>query len=144
MARKTSLHEDLSREREVKAGSDRSLGLVFAAVFAIIGLLPLWGGGAVRVWALGVAGVFVALALVAPALLRPLNQAWFRFGQLLHRIVSPVIIGLLFFTTVTPTGILMRLAGKDPLRLRFDPAAASYWIPRQPPGPDPKTMRQQF
>ena len=144
MARKTLLHEDLSREREEKAGSDRSLGLVFAAVFAIIGLLPLWGGGTVRMWALGVAGVFVSVALVAPPLLRPLNQAWFRFGQLLHRFVSPLILGLLFFSTVVPTGILMRLTGKDPLRLRFDPAAASYWIPRQPPGPDPKTMRQQF
>jgi hypothetical protein len=144
MARKISLHEDLSREGEIKVGSDRSLGLVFAAVFVIVGLFPLWGGGAVRIWALGVAGVFAALALVAPRLLRPLNQAWFRFGQLLHKIVSPLIIGLLFFTTVTPTGLLMRLSGKDPLRLRFDPTAESYWIPREPPGPDPKTMRQQF
>ncbi len=144
MTRKTSLHEDFSRQREVKAGSERSLGLVFAGVFAIVGLFPLWGGGAVRLWALIAAALLVALALVAPALLGPLNRVWFRFGQLLHRIVSPVIIGLLFFSTVTPTGLLMRLAGKDPLRLRFDPTAASYWIARQPPGPDAKTMRQQF
>ncbi len=144
MTQKQAFHEDFAREEEVKAGSERSLGIVFAAVFAIVGLFPLWSGGAVRLWALIVAGLFVAFALIAPALLGPLNRLWFRFGMLLNRIVSPLVIGLLFFLTVTPMALIMRLAGKDPLRLRFDKAAESYWIPRNPPGPDPQTMRNQF
>ena len=144
MTQKQAFHEDFAREEEVKAGSERSLGIVFAAVFAIVGLFPLWDGGAVRLWALIVAGVFLALALIAPALLGPLNRLWFRFGMLLNRIVSPLVIGLLFFLTVTPMALIMRVAGKDPLRLRFDKAAESYWIPRDPPGPDPQTMRNQF
>ena len=144
MTQKQAFHEDFAREEEVKVGSERSLGMVFAAVFAIVGLFPLWDGGAVRLWALIVAGVFLALALIAPALLGPLNRLWFRFGMLLNRIVSPLVIGLLFFLTVTPMALIMRVAGKDPLRLRFDKAAESYWIPRDPPGPDPQTMRNQF
>jgi len=97
-----------------------------------------------RSWASAVAAGFALVALLAPRLLRPLNQAWFRFGMLLHRVVSPLVMGLLFFVTVTPIGLLMRLTGKDPLRLRFDPAADSYWIDREPPGPPPDSMRNQF
>lgn len=144
MAEKRTFHEDYGRKDEVEAGSERSFGVVFAAVFAIVGLLPLWDGGAVRGWALIVAVAFLAVALSAPRLLGPLNRLWFRFGVLLNRVVSPLILGLLFFTTITPTAIVMRLAGKDSLRLRFDPGAASYWIERKPPGPEPETMRNQF
>ncbi len=144
MAKQPSFHEDLTRGHEVKAGSERALGIVFAVVFMIVGLWPLIGGSAIRLWALIVAGVFIALGCLAPKLLKPLNWLWFRFGLLLHKVMNPLIMALLFFTTVTPIAIIMKIMGKDPLRRKFDPTAKSYWIDRQPPGPDPETMRNQF
>lgn len=144
MSDKTQSHEDFSRHQEIKAGSERAFGLVFAAVFLIIGLWPLVKGADPRLWALPVAGLFALLALAAPRALRPLNLLWFRFGLLLHAIVNPVIMGLLFFTTVTPIALIMRILGKDPLRLKFDKVATTYWIERDPPGPAPDSMRHQF
>lgn len=144
MAEPQGFHEQFDRARDVKAGSERAFGLVFAAVFALIGLWPLLSADSVRLWALIVATLFIAAALFAPRALKPLNRFWFLFGVLLHRIVSPLVMALLFFVTVTPIAILMRLAGKDPLRLKFDRAAKSYWIERAPPGPAPETMRNQF
>ncbi|WP_254431060.1 SxtJ family membrane protein [Magnetospirillum sp. LM-5] len=129
---------------EVKIGSERSFGLVFAVLFAIIALWPLKDGGDIRLWALGAAAAFLVAALAAPQLLKPLNFLWFKFGMLLHHIVTPLVMGLLFFLTVTPVGLLMRATGKDPMRLKRDPAAASYWIERAPPGPAPETMKNQF
>jgi hypothetical protein len=140
----SSTHESLTEKTTVAVGSDRSFGVVFAVVFAIVAVFPLWSGGAVRIWALGAGAAFLAAALAVPRALRPLNLLWFRFGLLLHRIVSPLVMGLLFFVTVTPVGLLMRASGKDPMRLKRDPAAASYWIPRQPPGPAPGSMKNQF
>ena len=144
MTEQPSFHEDLTRKQEVKAGSEWALGIVFAIVFLIVGLWPLMGDGAIRLWALIVAGVFLALGCLAPKLLRPLNWLWFRFGLLLHKIVNPIIMALLFFTTVTPIALIMKMVGKDPLNRKFDSTAKSYWIERQPPGPEPETMRNQF
>lgn len=128
----------------MEGSSDRSFGKVFTVVFVIVALLPLWSGGPVRVWALAIAAAFLAVTLVRPGLLRPANRLWFRFGLVLSMIVSPVVMGLIYATTVIPTGLLMRLAGKDPLRLRPDPDADTYWIERCPPGPAPETLRKQF
>ncbi|CDL00684.1 conserved protein of unknown function [Magnetospirillum gryphiswaldense MSR-1 v2] len=125
-------------------GSERSFGIVFAVVFALIGLWPLKAGGDMRLWALGLAALFLVVAFVAPKLLKPLNLLWFKFGLLLHKIMTPLIMGLLFFLTVTPVGMLMRATGKDPMRLKRDPDAASYWIDRDPPGPKPASMKNQF
>ena len=137
-------HEDYGRAEEVELGSERAFGVVFAAVFVVIGLWPLVAGGGVRAWALGVGVWILVVALTRPALLRPFNRLWFRFGLLLNRVVNPLVMVLLFFVTVTPIGLVMRVLGKDTLRLRFDRGAPSYWIERQPPGPEPGTMRQQF
>jgi hypothetical protein len=133
-----------SHARQVEMGSDRAFGLVFAAVFAIVCLLPLTSGGEYRPWAGIVAAAFVVVSFTFPRLLKPLNRVWFLFGLLLHKVVSPLVMGLLFFVTVTPIALIMRALGKDPLRLARDDAAASYWIVRQPPGPAPETMRRQF
>lgn len=141
---KPTFHEDLERKDEVKVGSERAFGLVFAVVFGAVALLPLFKGEPIRLWAGIVAAVFLVAALAAPALLRPLNLLWFRFGMLLHKVVSPLIMGLLFFVTIMPIGLLMRAMGKDFLRLKFDPQASSYWIERHPPGPAPESMRNQF
>ena len=137
-------HEDLSRTEEIKSGSDRSFGLVFAVVFAIIGLWPLTGDGDVRIWSLVVAAGLVVVAFTIPSVLAPLNRLWFRFGLLLSKIMNPLIMGLVFYLTVTPTGFVMRMLGKDLLSRKLDPNARSYWIERTPPGPDPETMQQQF
>lgn len=144
MAESQGFHEQFNRDDGVKAGSERAFGLVFAAVFILVGLWPLISAGGVHVWALAVAALFTAAALLAPGVLKPLNRAWFLFGKLLHAIVNPLVMALLFFVTVTPIALIMRLAGKDPLRLKFDREAKSYWIERAPPGPAPESLRRQF
>ena len=140
-----SSHEDLSGHGpDVVAGSERGFGLVFAAVFAIIACVPLLAGGGVLLWALAVSGLFTVLALLAPRVLTPFNRLWFRFGMLLGAVVSPIVLGIIFFATVTPIGLLMRALGKDPLRLGRDPQAESYWLHREPPGPPPASLERQF
>jgi hypothetical protein len=137
-------HDTGSHAAPVTIGSERSFGIVFAVLFTIIGLWPLKDGGDVRLWALALAVAFVTAALLAPRMLKPLNFVWFKFGMLLHHIVTPVVMGLLFFVTVTPVGLLMRATGKDPMRMKRDPATRSYWIDRAPPGPAPESMKNQF
>jgi len=143
--RKTgALHEDLERSEEIAGGSDRAFGLVFAGFFGVLSLWPLTRGGSIRLWPIALAAGFLGVALWWPRLLAPLNRWWTRFGLLLQRIVSPVILGLLFYLTVTPVALVGRLLGKKPLSLGFDRAARSYWIARRPPGPAPDTMPNQF
>jgi predicted membrane metal-binding protein len=137
-------HERLVVDEVVTGSSNRSFGLTFAIVFAIIALWPLVRGRSVRGWALVVAVAFLLAALALPRVLGPLSRLWLRFGLVLHACISPIIMGLVFFTTVTPIGLLRRLLGQDPLRLRFDRDAATYWIERHPPGPAPDTMPRQF
>lgn len=136
--------ENTAREETIEASSDRSFGLVFAALFAIVALWPLLHGAGIRIWALALAAVFLALALAWPRALSRLNRGWMRFGLLLNRIVSPLAIGVVYYLALVPTALLMRALGKRPLRLGFDRAAASYWIRRTPPGPDPHSMNDQF
>lgn len=144
MAKKLATHEDLSRHDDVKVGSDRSFGMVFAAFCAVVAGIQLWiGSGRLWLW-LAAAGVFVIPALLAPRLLHPLNVLWFKFGILLHHIVTPIVLGLMFFVVFTPTGFWMRLTGKRPLNLHFDPEAGTYWITRTPPGPPPGSFHDQF
>ena len=137
-------HEDLARDEEVIGPSDRRFGLTFAALFAAIGGVRLVLGHAYALWWLGAALVMFALALWWTAPLRPLNRLWLRLGLVLYGVVNPVVMALLFYSTIMPIGLLMRLCGKDPLRLRRDPDAPSYWLVRDPPGPAPETMKNQF
>ena len=144
MSQRNDLHETYGREEKHAQSSERSFGLVFALVFAAVGLWPLLSGHAPRFWSLVVAAVFLLASWLWPRLLSPANAAWARLGEALHRIVSPVILGLLFYSSVVPTGLIMRALGKDPLRLRFDREATTYWIRREPPGPAPQSLRNQF
>jgi saxitoxin biosynthesis operon SxtJ-like protein len=140
------MHEQLDRKARVEGSSDRAFGLVMAAFFALVAIAPLvFGkGGGLRLWALAVSAVFLGLALLWTAPLAPLNRVWFRLGMLLHRITSPVILALLYGVGILPVGLVMRAVGKDPLRLRRNADAPSYWIVREPPGPAPETMANQY
>ena len=124
-----------------KASSERSFGLVFAGVFATIGAWPLLRGHEPRLWAFPLAAVFLLAGLFTPKLLRPLNVLWTRLGSILHHIVAPVVMGAVFFLTVVPVAMIIRLFGKDPLRLK---PANSNWMEREPPGPDRQSMKKQF
>jgi len=139
-----STNEPAISHRVVVRGSDRAFGIVFAVVFAIIGLWPLLSGRGLRLWALGIACLFLAVALLAPWLLAPLNRIWFRFGLVLHHIVNPVVMGLVYYFAVVPMGLILKARGKDLLRLKRDPEAPTYWIAREPPGPAPGSMSRQF
>jgi hypothetical protein len=136
--------ETIVAHSAITRGSDRNFGVVFACIFAIIGLWPMVHGTAPRLWALALAASCLAAGVLRPQLLSPLNQIWFRFGLLLHQIVNPVLMFLLYYGAVVPTGLVMRMSGKDVLRLRLDRAATSYWIVRDPPGPAADTMEKQF
>jgi uncharacterized integral membrane protein len=137
-------HERFDRTEEVKGSSNRTFGLVFVVVFLVIALWPLLDGGPPRIWSLIIAGVILLLALFVPAVLAPLNRLWTKFGLVLHRIVNPVILGLMFAVAVVPVALIMRLLRKDLLHLRFDPEAETYWQRRDPSGPAPKSMIDQF
>jgi hypothetical protein len=140
----TVAHENLSREEPVKIGSDRSFGITMAVVFALLSLYGWWAGGSWWLWTCAAGGLLLALGLFYPPALGPLNHLWFRFGLLLHKVVNPLVMALMFFGAVLPTGLIMRALGRDLLRLKLDPLAQSYWIRRQPPGPAPDTMKDQF
>jgi hypothetical protein len=137
-------HEVLDRDQHVEGSSNRVFGLVFAGAFLLIAALPLFHGTAPRWWAFGVSATFFGIALLGPDLLAGLNRLWMKLGILLGRVVSPVALGILFYGVLTPLGAAMRLTGKDPLRLKLDPEADSYWIVRTPPGPQPDSMNNQF
>jgi hypothetical protein len=137
-------HESLERHEQIRGSSDRALGLVFGTVFLIVAVYPWFFGGALRLWALVVCAVFGAVALAAPRILAPLNRIWTRLGLILHKIVSPIVLAIMFFGVVTPMGLAMRLFGRDLLGLRFDRQRPSYWLERSPPGPKPDTLSNQF
>lgn len=137
-------HENLTRSEKLELGSERSFGIVFAVVFTIIGAWQLWRG---RGWGwvmISGAGAFLLAGYLAPWLLAPLNRLWMMFGLLLHRVMNPIILGILFYGVVAPTGLLMRALGKRLLPLTFDEAASSYWVRRTPPGPPGESFTKQF
>lgn len=124
--------------------SNRSFGWLFTTVFALLGGYSLWQDGWLYPWAFALAGITAGLTLAQPEWLAPLNRAWMCLGGLLHRVVSPVVLGLIFYVVFTPVGFVMRLAGRDIMRRRFEPGAATYWLDRDPPGPAPDSFKDQF
>ena len=125
---------------DVKISSNRSFGIVFFVVFLIIALYPLINDGNIRLWSLFVSLAFLVLGLLNSKFLSPLNKIWFKFGLFLGKIISPIVMGLIFFLVVTPIGILMRILKKDLLNLKMN-NNKSYWIEKS----EPKSkMRNQF
>ena len=125
---------------EVKIGSNRSFGIVFFVVFLLIATYPLINKGDLRAWSLIISLIFLILGLVNSKILTPFNKLWFRFGIFLGKIISPLIMGIIFFFVVTPIGLIMRLLKKDILALKYD-KKQSYWIEKT--GPKSK-MKNQF
>ena len=125
---------------DIKISSNRSFGIVFFVVFFLIALYPLIHNEEIRIWSLIISLIFLILGLINSRTLTPLNKLWFKFGILLGKIVSPIIMGIIFFLVVTPIGFIMRILGKDVLNLKFN-ANKSYWIEKT--GPKSK-MKNQF
>jgi hypothetical protein len=138
-----STHENFTREEAPLSGSNRTFGWVMAVALALVSLVNGWHLGRLWPWTLCAAALFLVAAWIRPSSLHPLNRLWLKLGRLLHRIVNPIVMGLLFYGAILPTGLAMRLRGKDLLRLKREPGAESYWIARAP-GPSPETMREQF
>jgi hypothetical protein len=124
----------------IKIGSNKSFGIVFFIVFLLIGIYPFLNGNDLRIWSLLISFVFLILGLINSKILTPLNKLWFKFGLFLGKIISPLIMGFIFFIVVTPTGIIMRLIRKDLLNLKYN-QKKTYWIDKA--GPKSK-MKNQF
>ena len=125
---------------EIKISSNRSFGIVFFIVFLLIALYPLLKDNDLRIWSLVISFIFLILGLINSKILTPLNRLWFKFGLLLGKFISPLIMGIIFFVVVTPIGIMMRLFKKDLLNLKYN-KKESYWIEKS--GPKSK-MKNQF
>ena len=125
---------------DIKIGSNRSFGIVFFIVFLIISLYPLINNQDIRLWSLFISLAFLFLGLINSKILNPLNKLWFKLGMFLGKIISPILMGIIFFLVVTPTGLFMRILGKDLLNLKYN-KKKSYWIEKN--GPKSK-MKDQF
>ena len=126
---------------KIKISSNRNFGLVFFIVFLVVSLWPLTYGEPIRIWSAIISLVFLILGLMNSKLLTPLNQLWFKFGIILGAIVAPVVMGVVFFLVVTPTGLVMKIMGRDLLNKKYDKKKRTYWIKRDT---SIGTMKRQF
>jgi hypothetical protein len=147
VSRNFSLHENYRDDELTAAGSNRAFGCTVGTVLMVIGAAKAFMAGAVTpvaslIFAPG--AVLLLLGVVAPSRLSAVNRLWLKIGGVIAKIVNPIVLALLFFLVFTPMALVMRIAGKRPLRLVPDRTAASYWIARQPPEGEPSSMRRQF
>ena len=140
----SATHETYGAREELPLPSERSFGITFFVVFLIFALISVWRGGTWWPWLGGIAVAFGAASLVVPAILRPLNKLWFKFGLLLHKVMTPLIMSILFYGLITPVGLLMRLTGKDPMRMKSQGTETTYWIDREPIPAGGDHMKNQF
>ena len=131
----------MNLNKKHKIPSNRSFGLVFFAVFLIVAVWPLKNEEDIRLWSLVLSIIFLILGILNSKFLTPLNKLWFKFGIFLGRIVSPIVMGIVFFLVVTPTGVFMRLLGKDLLKTNKTKSSSTYWIKRDK---QHSTMKKQF
>ena len=132
---------EISRHVSTEQSSEKSFGVVFSIVFLIVSLYPLTNSEGLRIWALVVSVIFLLLAYVAPKILSLPNKLWFKFGLLIGSIVAPIVMAFVYFATVLPTGLIIRLLGKDLLNQKLDKNAKSYWSERKEPM---GSMKNQF
>ena len=126
---------------QTEQSSEKSFGIVFSIVFLIVALYPLINSESLRIWALVVSIIFFLLAFLVPKILVLPNKLWFKFGLLIGSIVAPIVMAFVYFVTVLPTGLIMRLLGKDLLKQKLDKNAKSYWVKRSEPM---GSMKNQF
>ncbi|MDA7437904.1 SxtJ family membrane protein [Candidatus Pseudothioglobus singularis] len=126
---------------DITQGTEKSFGIIFSIVFLIVALYPLLTSAGLRIWALVVSIIFLLLAFLAPKILVLPNKLWFKFGLLIGSIVAPIVMAFVYFVTVLPTGLIMRLLGKDLLKQKLDKNAKSYWVKRDEPM---GSMKNQF
>lgn len=140
------LHESFERKEDLVGSSDRAFGLTVGGILLAVALWWGWGSGlGPLVVGFGVIGlVLVGFGALSPARLAPLNRLWIRLGIILSKVVSPIAIAIIFVTTIVPIGLVRRALGADPLHLRFEAEAGSYWIEKSPSGPPTSTMTRQF
>ena len=131
----------MTSNSKIKISTNRSFGLVFFVVFLIVALWPLKSGEEFRLWSLVLSIIFFILGIFNSKLLTPLNKLWFKFGIFLGAIISPIIMGIVYFLVVTPTGVFMRLLGKDLLKTSKVKNTSTYWIKRNK---QQSTMKKQF
>jgi hypothetical protein len=129
---------------KIEGSSDRVFGCVMSVFFALIAFGPILSGNKARSWAWIISLLFLLPAIFYPSILKQLNRGWMRVGLAMSYIMSPIAMGIVFFAVITPFGLVMKLFGKTLMPLKFDPAAKSYWISRETPGPDPKSMKNSF
>tara|TARA_Y100000741_G_scaffold99319_1_gene73706 strand:+ start:277 stop:663 length:387 start_codon:yes stop_codon:yes gene_type:complete len=127
-------------QQKIKLPSNRNFGIVFSIVFLIISLWPLLSQNDIRIWSLIISGIFLILGLINSKLLLPLNKIWFKFGILLGNFIAPIVMGIVYFMVVTPTGLIMRLLGKDLLNLKKN-NKDTYWIEKDNSNSD---LKNQF
>jgi hypothetical protein len=132
---------EIASHVSTKQSSEKSFGVVFSLVFLIISLYPLITSEGIRIWALVVSIIFFLLAFLAPKILVLPNKLWFKFGLLIGSIVAPIVMAFVYFVTVLPTGLIMRLLGKDLLKQKLDKNSKSYWVKRSEPM---ESMKNQF
>lgn len=142
-------HERMASSADKPMGSDRSFGFVFTAFFAAVGGWVLFASNVAQAETVGwglfaLSAICLALALAAPGVLHGPNRAWMAFGNLLHRLVSPVVLGFLWVAVITPTAIVRRLLGHDSMRRGFEAGDGTYWVHRDPPGPSGASLKDQF
>jgi hypothetical protein len=138
------IHEEVSRSRHVKASSNRRFGWLFATVFLIVARWSLVSGGTLRWWSLIIGVPILLISVAARALLGVTNRLWLRFALLVKRIIGPAVLARFSYVVVSPMGMLMRVYGRDALRLRRNDSDGSYWIRRDPPGLEPDSLHNLF
>jgi large-conductance mechanosensitive channel len=142
-----SLHENYRDDEPTETGSDRAFGCTVGTVLMVIAAAKAFMTGAVTPGAILIfapGAVLLLLGICAPSRLSALNRLWLKIGAVIAKIINPIVLALLFFLVVTPMALVMRIAGKRPLRLVPDRTAASYWIAREAPEGEPSSMRRQF
>ena len=135
------MHEKFDRKEKIEIGSEKSFGLTFGTLLSILGVLPAIFGHDPRWWAIAAGFLFLIFSLLRPSIFRVPNFVWFRFGLILNRLVSPIILAVLFYLVFTPMGLLLRLWKKDILSLKIDKSCLSYWIKSETPM---SSMKDQF
>ena len=137
-------HENLGSLEESKESSDRQFGWVFTAFFTLTAFWPMLHGRPWKPWCAAVAVGIAIVTLGRPSFLHPANRVWMKLSELLSRVMNPVILAIMFAAVFIPSRLILALTKKDPLNRRWEPGAASYWIPRTPPGPEPPSMANQY